>query len=884
MQITSIKVMRGPNYWSNYRQNIIVMKVDLEEMEHFPTNKIEGFSERIEKLIPTLYAHRCSESHDGGFFSRVKEGTWMGHVIEHIALEIQTLAGMTCGYGRTRSDKKTGVYNVIFSYAIEKAGIYAAKAAVRIAKALINDQAYNIQKDIETLKRIKDRNGFGPSTQSIIDEAKQRGIPFTRTNSDSGILFGHGIYQKRIRATMTSNTSCMGVETACDKNETKEILSKAYIPTPACALIQEEAALMIAIEKIGFPLVIKPINGNHGRGITTNILNHEQAVNAFKHARRVSKEVLVEKFLQGFDYRFLVINFKLVAVARRTPAMITGDGVCTIKELIDQTNCDPNRGEDHEKTLTKIKIDKITLDILRHKNFTLETILARGEVLYLKDTANLSTGGTATDVTPLVHPSNIFMAERIARLMNLDICGIDVIAKAIDIPITNQNGGVLEVNACPGFRMHLAPAKGAARNVAAHVMDMLYPPGSVSRIPLVAVTGTNGKTTTTRLIAHMAKQSGYKVGYTTTDGIYIQDYMINQGDCTGPVSAQTVLSDPTIDFAVLECARGGILRAGLGFDHSDISVITNISEDHLGLEGIDNLSELARLKSVVAHSTFDHGYAILNADDEMVYRLSENLDCNIALFSTDANNERVTKHCDNGGLAVVIENGIVTVYNGSNKLQIERIDHIPLSFNGKAACMIKNILPAVLTAYIRNFSVENIKKALQTFIPSPEFTPGRMNVFKFRNFDVMVDYAHNSGSFIELKNFLDNTESTWKVGIIAAIGDRRDQDIKNIGYYSAQIFNEIILRHDKDLRGRTQEEITSLVVEGVKELNPDMQVRIISDEIEALEHSLLNAKPGAFITVCTDNVINTIQYVSTARHKEELLQNELQKQVLLNAS
>jgi cyanophycin synthetase len=884
MKILSIKVMKGPNYWSNYRKNIVVMKLDLEELESFPTNKIKGFPERIEKILPSLFSHRCSENAEGGFFLRVREGTWMGHVIEHIALEIQTLAGMNCGYGRTRSDKQLGVYNVIFSYTIERAGVYAANAAVRIAEAIIENKKYDIQNDIENLKKIAARDGFGPSTQSIINEAVKRGIPYRRINAGSGIIFGQGVFQKQIRATMTSSTSCMGVEAACDKNETKEILTRAYIPTPQCRLLRSEKDLKRAVEEIGFPLVIKPVNGNHGRGITTNILTHEQATEAYEHAVNISKDVLIEKFLLGCDYRFLVINYKMVAVAHRTPAMITGDGFRSIQELIDATNCDTNRGDGHEKIMTKIKIDKITLDILAEHNFTLSTILARGEILYLKDTANISTGGTATDVTDEVHPANIFMAERIARIMNLDICGIDVIAKSIDSPITNDNGGVLEVNACPGFRMHLAPSNGKPRNVAEEVIDMLYPSGAQTRIPLVAVTGTNGKTTTTRLIAHMAKRAGLKVGYTTTDGTYIQDHLINKGDCTGPASAQTVLTDPTVNFAVLECARGGILRAGLGFDHCDVSIITNISEDHLGLEGIDDLYDLTRVKSVVARSTFSHGYAILNADDKNVYKLKHELDCNIALFSTSAENTLVQKHCETGGLAVVIENNIVTLYCGANKLQVEHINNIPLSFNGKAGCMVKNILPAVLAAYIRNITVEDIRSSLQTFIPSPEFTPGRMNVFNFKNFKVMVDYAHNSGGFSELKDFLEKTDCSWKVGIVAAIGDRRDEDIQNVGYYAARIFDEVILRHDSDLRGRTRDEITMLVLEGARKYNPEIQIKIISNEYEAVDHAILHAKPGTFITVCTDNVVNSIHHVTSAKMKEDILQTELGKQVLLNAS
>lgn len=883
MKIISTKVMRGPNFWSNYRQNIIVMKLDLEELEFLPTNKIDGFSERIEQLIPSMYSHRCSESHEGGFFSRIKDGTWIGHVIEHIALEIQTLAGMDCGYGRTRSDNKEGVYNVIFAYHVEKAGLYAAEAAIRIAQALIDNVAYDLQKDIDALKKLKSKYGFGPSTQAIVDEALSRGIPYKRLNNSSFVLFGQGIYQKKIRATITSSTSHMGVEIACDKNETKQILKSAYIPTPSSELISEDEDLENTVSQIGYPLVIKPINGNHGRGITINIQNIEQAKEAFKLAKEISEDVLVEKYLEGCDFRFLVINFKLVAVAKRTPAQIIGNGKSTIAQLIEETNCDPNRGEGHEKILTKIKADKLTQDILSQKNYTLETVPAEGETVTLKDTANISTGGTATDVTHLVHPANVFMAERIAKLLNIDICGIDVMAKTIDEPITNENGGILEVNACPGFRMHLFPSCGKPRNVASHVVEMLYPEGSPSRVPLVAVTGTNGKTTTTRLIAHIAKHAGHLVGYTTTDGTYIQDHLINSGDCTGPVSANTVLSDPTIDFAVLECARGGILKAGLGFDNCDISVITNISEDHLSLDGIDTLRDMTRVKSVVAHSTFKNGYAILNADDERVYDLREELDCNVALFSIHSENERVLEHCAKGGLAVIIENGYVTICAGQTKIPVEKIDDIPLSMSGRADSMIKNILPAVLTAYLRNFTLKNIRVALKTFIPSPQFTPGRMNVFKFRNYDVMIDYAHNSGGFIELKGFLDKTEASCKIGIITAVGDRRDEDIRNVGNFAAQMFDEIIIRHDKDLRGRTHEEISNLILEGIREQKPDMSVQIISDEKEALEHVMRNCQKGSFITVCTDSVQESIDHLS-AIHMEEIQNSGVYNNELLKAS
>lgn len=879
MKILETKILKGPNFWSNYRHNLIVLKLDLGKYEELPSNKIEGFSERMEAMIPSLFAHRCSQSYEGGFFERVKEGTWMGHIIEHIALEIQCLAGMDAGFGRTRSADEYGVYHVIFSYEIESAGLYAGEAAVRIVEHIISGEAYDLNKDIETLKRIKARKGFGPSTQSIINEAKRKNIPVRSMENGSLVLLGQGANQKMIRASMTSDTSGWGVETASDKDETKKILDRAYIPVPKGEVCRTVEGLKEIIEEIGFPVVLKPIDGNHGRGITTNITTVDQALAAFEIARSVSDEVIVEKYIVGDDYRFLLVNYKLIAVAKRTPAMVMGDGVSSIQSLIDQTNSDPNRGDGHEKVMTTIKVDKVTETILREKNLTLGHILPLGEILFLKDTANISTGGTSTDVTDSVHPANIFMAERIAKLMRLDICGIDIVAKDVSLPLNqDNNGAIIEVNACPGFRMHLSPFKGAARNVAEPVIDMLFPNGGKSsRIPIVAVTGTNGKTTTTRLISHIAKVAGHKVGYTTTDGIYIQDHLIHYGDCTGSQSAATILSDPTVDFAVLECARGGLLRSGLGFDHCDISIVTNVSEDHLGLKGIKTLEDMAKVKSVVPKSTFDHGYAILNADDDLVFGMKDELDCNIAYFSIDANNERIKKHCAGGGLAAIVEKGFLTVCKGEWKIRVSKVENIPLTVGGRAECMIKNIMPATLAAIIQNFKIEDIRRALTSFIPSPELTPGRMNLFNFNNFDLMIDYAHNTAGFMELKTFMDRTRATKKTGIFTGVGDRRDEDIRNLGIIAGRMFDEVIIRHDKDMRGRPEKEVTDLVIEGLKQTNPDISILVISDEHEAVAHAINHAQEGEFIVVCTDAINESTAYVKSR------LQEESEKSKLIHS-
>ena len=599
MKIEEIKVLRGPNYWSVRRPKLIQMKLNLEELEERPTNKIDGFSERMEELMPTLYEHRCSEDDKGGFFLRVKEGTWMGHVIEHIALELQTLAGMDCGFGRTRGTGKHAEYFVVFDYMEEDAGVYAARAAVRVAQALVNGEDYDLDPDIQKLREIREDTRLGPSTGSIVEEAVKRGIPYIRLNKQSLVQLGYGVHQKRIRATIASTTSTIAVDIAGDKEETKNLLGAAQIPVPRGTTVRDEEDLKYAIDKFGYPFVIKPIDGNHGKGNTTNITTWEQATKALEAAQKYGRTVIVEKFITGFDFRVLVVNYKFICAALRTPASVIGDGEHNIQWLIDKTNKDPRRGYGHEKVLTQITIDQFTQKMLDEKGYTLETVPEKDELVLLKPTANLSTGGTSTDVTDEVHPVNIFMAERIARIIGLDICGIDIMAPDLKKPITENGGAVLEVNAAPGFRMHVEPAFGLPRNAAEPVIDMLFPKGSTGRIPIIAITGTNGKTTTTRLTAHLCKTAGKKVGYTTSDGVYIQNQLMMKGDCTGPVSATFVLSDPTVDFAVLECARGGLLKSGLAFDKCDVAIVTNVTADHMGLGGIQTLEQMARVKSVI---------------------------------------------------------------------------------------------------------------------------------------------------------------------------------------------------------------------------------------------------------------------------------------------
>lgn len=852
MIIREAKVLRGPNFWSIKHKKLIQLLLDLEELENFPTNKIPGFYERIQLLLPSLYDHECSEGHKGGFFERVKDGTWMGHVIEHIALEIQTLAGIPAGFGRTRGTGRQGCYYVVYAYAEEKAGLYAGTAAINIASALIHAEDYDLEKDIKAIHELWVNEKLGPSTGSIVNEAIQRNIPYIRLDDNSLVQLGYGAKQKRIDATLTSNTNQIAVDIACNKEATKKILTAAHIPVADGTVINDVKKLNDAISSIGFPIVIKPLNGNHGKGATVNITNNLCAVRAFERAQKICKEVMIEKFIRGNDFRILIINNKFQAASLRKPAAVTGNGRNTVEELIEIVNQDPRRGMDHEKVLTKIHIDDCLIEWIGKSNCTLQTVIPFGRELILKPTANLSTGGTATDVTDDVCPSNILLFERIARTIGLDICGIDVMAPDLSTPLHESGGVVLEINAAPGFRMHLEPTTGKKRNVGKAVVDMLFKDDG--RIPIIAITGTNGKTTTTRLISHIVQRAGYRTGYTTTEGIYINNELISEGDCSGPKSAETILRDPSVEFAVLETARGGILRNGLGFDQCNVAVITNIAEDHLGLDGIDDLEKLAKVKAVVAESVCSSGYAILNADDDLVYKMKDNVKCKLALYSIHGDNIRIEEHCNNGGIAAYFDNGYLLIRKANYIFPVEEVKNIPITFNGSAEFNIYNVLSSILACYTYGIKLNLIREALIGFIPSFETTPGRANIFRFNNFTVMMDYAHNPHGLKAIGKLIRDMEGSPKIGVITGVGDRRDQDIIGIGEEAARIFDKIVIRHDEDMRGRTVEELENLLLSGIKNVNPDIPIIRSLHETESVHYVLRRAEPGSLIVILSDDI------------------------------
>ncbi|TDN38465.1 cyanophycin synthetase [Hymenobacter sp. UV11] len=862
MKIIDLRTMRGPSYWSVKHYRLIVCKVDLQELAGEWSNTLEGFAERLTTLLPQIgkphepgrHSSKQLAKHPPLTQQQLADGEPLGHVIQHVALELQRRAGMPVFWGKSYPAREEGVEYVVFAYQEERAGRYAAQAAVELVEALCKGEEFVLKPVIDELHDIREEEFIGPSTYSIVAEAASRNIPYIQLKNSNIIQLGYGVNQRRIWATTTNLTSHAGVEVAGNKNRTKAMLDDGGVPVPRGTTVYSEDGLRDAIEELGFPIVTKPLDGNHGKGATIHITNWEDAAAGLKAAKEYSRAVIVEQFVQGDDYRLLVVNGKLIAAAKRTPAAVVGNGERTVQQLIDKVNEDPRRGVGHEKVLTSIKADQHTLDILKGRDLALDSVLPAGETLYLKSTANISTGGTATDVTDLVDPYNVLLAERVAGIVGLDICGIDMLTSDIAIPLNQTRGAVIEVNAAPGFRMHIAPTEGLARNVAAPVVDMLFPPGSTARVPIIAVTGTNGKTTTTRLIAHLVSSIGYKVGFTTTDGIYIQGVQLQKGDCTGSQSAEFVLRDPTINYAVLETARGGMLRSGLGFHTCDIAVVTNVAADHLGMRDIYTVEEMAAVKGVLPRTVHKYGWAVLNADDDLVYEMGRNLECRVAYFSMNDQNPRIQEHVEAGGVAAVYEEGYLTIYKNSYKLRIDRAAEFPVTLGGRAGFNIENALAAALAGYLAGFDKDTIKTAFRTFIPSGTKTPGRMNVYKFPRFEVIVDYAHNTAGITRFAEFMDATTATRKIGVVSGLGDRRDEDTLGFSRIAGRVFDEVILRQDRDLRGKTAEQLREIMTRGLRLDKPELPITYIENELKAIDHVLATAPDGAVVVLLTEDI------------------------------
>ncbi|MCS6884534.1 MAG: cyanophycin synthetase [Acidobacteriota bacterium] len=868
MKVLETRVFRGPNIYS--LKPVIRLLLDIEELEERPSNTIEGFTDRLIEMIPTLYEHRCSEGVPGGFISRLRSGTWMGHIVEHIALELQCLVGTHVGYGKCRSAGKPGLYNVIYSYVEEKVGLQAGQMAIQLVEHLVYGKEFNYEQQLRELSRTLERCAYGPSTQAMIDKAKERDIPVLRLNDRNLVQLGHGVYQKRIQATVTSFTNLIAVDIACDKELTKKLLDDVGIPVPKGEVVEDVEAALEAARTLGYPVVVKPLDGNHGKGVAINVQDDETLRRAFEAAYQYSREVIVERYIKGRDHRILVINGEVVAVAERVPAHVVGDGRHTVKELVEIANRDPRRGEGHEKPLTKIVINAESERLLEEQGLTLNSVPKEGQVVYLKYTANISTGGTAIDRTDEVHYSVVEMAKRAARVIGLDVAGIDLITTDITRPVEETGGAICEVNAAPGFRMHVHPTEGKPRDVATPVLEMLFPPGTPSRIPIVAVTGTNGKTTTVRMVAHILKMAGKKVGLSTTDGIYIDGKKILTGDLTGPWSAQMVLRDPTVEFAVLETARGGILRAGLGFDRCNIGVITNISEDHLGSGGIETLEDLAHVKSLVIEVVDPKGYAILNAEDPTVVKLAERSGGQVAYFALNPENETIKKHRAAQGTVITVVDNVIKIFQGTYEIPVMNVNSIPATFNGRATVNVANAITAVLAAYLSGVKIDDIRAGLKTFSTNFNSAPGRLNLETVGDFHVLLDYAHNIAAYESLCKFAANFKVDRKIGVIAAPGDRRDIDIERIGQVVGKTFSYLIIKEDDNRRGRAIGEVAAkLKAAAVSVGMPEEKIEVIVDEPAAVDAALKMGRKDDLILITCDNIKRCFEQVVRFRDAKQ---------------
>ena len=872
MRILDRSVYVGPSLYARFP--VIRLELDLGALEAWPTGRLGGaFIDALAAALPGLAEHGCSYREPGGFYRRMREGegTWLGHVLEHVAIELQNIAGEAVTFGKTRSGNAPGVYTVVYEYAQRDEGIAAGELGLRLLCSLLPAQlrpegsvpeGWSFPEARDQFIRFAQRRALGPSTAALVHAAEQRGIPWLRLNDQSLVQLGHGKYQQRIQATVTGRTPHIAVELASDKEETNKILAGLGLPVPQQELVQSDSQAVRAARRIGFPVVTKPYNGNHGRGISIRLTTEEEVAHGYTVAREHSRSVVVESFLEGDDHRLLVVNGELVAATRRTPGHVVGDGEHTVAQLIDIVNQDPRRGVGHEKVLTRLELDAQAQRMLERAGLAAESVPERGRVVYLRSTANLSTGGTATDVTDVIHPDNREMAERAVRAIGLDVGGVDFLSKNITESYRAIGGGICEVNAAPGFRMHVAPSEGLARDVAGPVIDMLFPPGAPARVPIAAVTGTNGKTTTARMLAHITKMAGYTAGLTTTDGVYIDGQRTVAGDMTGPVSARMVLADPQIDIAVLETARGGLLRAGMGVKEVDVGAVLNVQSDHLGLKGIETLEQLAEVKRIVIEVASE--CAVLNADDGLVLKMSGYTEAkHICYVTLNPQHALVREHVRAGGRACALEAGVnghmITLYEKGAHIPLLWTHLIPATLEGRATHNVQNAMFAAAMAFALGVKLDAIRQGLRTFDSTFFQAPGRMNVFNEHPFKVLFDYGHNAHAVAAMADLAQRLEvSGRRIVVLAGPGDRRDADLVAIARAVAGRFDHYICRRDDNLRERASDEVPRLQAAALAAAGvPAAAISVIPDEQEAINAALEMGQAGDLLLIFADALVRS---------------------------
>ena len=861
MEFRKVLALRGPNIWAN--SPVIEAWVDLGELKDRASNEIPGFNERLMSWLPTMIEHRCSIGERGGFFERLRRGTYMAHILEHVTLEIQTLAGVEVGYGRARETSEEGVYKVVFKYKEENLGRACIATARELLLAAVHDRPFDVQAAIHPLHEMAERFMLGPSTNAIVQAARERGIPHYRLNTQSLVQFGYGSKQRRIQAAETDRSSAVAESIAQDKDLTRMFLQTVGVPVPDGRPVTDAEDAWAAAQEIGAAVVVKPQDGSQGRGVATNLQTREQVIAAYQAALQESDSIIVERYAAGHDYRLLVVGGKVVAASRREPAHVIGDGTHTIRQLVDVANTDPRRGDHHANVLSKMRLDAVALGVLHDQGCTPESIPTVGQLVLIRRNANLSTGGTAIDVTERVHPAVAARAVDAAQVIGLDLCGIDVVARDISIPLEEQGGIVVEVNAAPGLRMHLAPSVGVPRPVGEAIIDMLFEPGNNGRIPIVAVTGVNGKTTTTRFIAHLLKGTGRRVGMTCTDGIYFEDRRVDHDDCAGPSSARRVLMNPNIDVAVFETARGGILRAGLGFDQCDVAVVTNIGDgDHLGLHDIHTPEDLAKVKrTIVDVVARDTGTAVLNAADPLVANMAQYSRGKVLFFAIDGQHPVIVQHRSVGGRAVFVREQAIILAEGDHETPLTTLNHIPLTHHGRISFEVENTLAALGAAWALGLSKETIVARAESFAADMSKTPGRYNILEIKGATVIIDYGHNAHALRAMIEAINTFPQQRRTAVYSTAGDRRDCDMLLMGQLLGDAFDRVVLYEDHYVRGRVEGEIINLFRQGVAQGTRTRQVEAIQGAVKSVEHALNTVQPGELMLIQADAIDETVECV-----------------------
>ena len=851
MRIRGIRTIDGPNVW--HHRPVLVMRLDLEDLVETDSAEIPGFIDRLLALVPDLRTHACSVGREGGFVERLHRGTYMAHIVEHVALALSEPAGIGVGFGKARHAGEPGVYNVVVRYRAEQGMKHLLRSAVDLVQAAIAGEPFDVSACIDEARSLTARTELGPSTKAIVDAARRRGIPTRRLNDASLVQLGYGKHRRLIQAAMSDQSSAIAVEIAGDKHLAKELLERVSVPVPRGTIVTDEEEAVAALEEVGAPVVVKPLDGRQGKGVTVNLSTPEEVRCAFRIAERYSPDVIVEQFLAGRNYRLLVVGGRLVAANERKAACVTGDGVHTVAELMAIANQDPRRGEGHEAPLTRLEVDSVVEAFLAKSGRTLTDVPLAGEEVFLRESANLSTGGTAADVTDRVHPSVRRACERAARTIGLDICGIDLVMADITQPLREGEGGIIELNAAPGLRMHQFPSEGTPRDAGAAIVDTLYPPGTPSRIPIVAITGTNGKTTVTRMVNHIWAATGLTIGMTTTEGIYIDGELIVEGDTSGPASAQTVLSDPAVEAAVLETARGGMMRAGLGWDWCDVGIVTNIQLDHIGQDSLEGIEDIVEVKALVAERVRDGGTLVLNADDEHVVGLLERPHVregrkHVVFFSLSPENAHIRRHVERGGTAYYLEDGWIVEARDGSERRIVQAARIPVTLGGTAHFHIANTMAAVAACRAAGMEPRTIATALLGF-RGDVHNPGRGTMYRVGHGSVLVDFGHNPHAFAAVSEMARRWHGSRVTGIVSVPGDRADWLIEEAARVAARGFDRVIVRSDHDLRGRRQGEVAELICRAIRQEVPTIECAAVQDECEAFRQALDQMQPDELVVL-----------------------------------